>query len=92
MNNLCLECEKKNFVKCVKSVQMKGTEVFTKDKNYRVFSWYSDIDECYILSAINNYEIKHTISEGNEEDMLEFSKDEWFVEHFKLILPTLNKL
>lgn len=88
---MCLECEKKNFVKCVKNVQMKGTEAFTEGKIYGVFSWYND-DDLYILSAINNQGIEHTISEGNEEDMIEFSKDEWFIEHFELISPILSEL
>lgn len=82
-----LKCKKKIFVKCIESVYMKETEIraFTKDEVYEAFSWYSDSENCYNLTAIDNEYEEHKISDGIKDDMTEYLKNEWFVEHFEFV-------
>ena len=82
---MCLECEKKTFVKCIKSVDMDQSEVFTEGKIYGAFSWYFENDDCYILTAMDNKDNEHNISDANEDNILEFSKYQWFIEHFEVV-------
>lgn len=82
---MCMECEKNIFVKCVKSVHVGDSEVLTQGKVYGAFSWYSEVEDCYNLAVMDNEQGEHTISDGVNDDIDEFSEDEWFIEHFEFV-------
>lgn len=82
---MCMECEKKIFVKCIKSVHIDGTELLTAGKTYGAFTWYFENEDCYNLSVMNNDEDEHVIAEAIEDDIKEYLKYEFFQECFELV-------
>jgi hypothetical protein len=82
---MCLECEKKVFVKCIKAFQEDGLELFTVGKTYGCFTWYFENEDYYNLTAMDNRGEECNIANSEKDDVLEFSKDGWFIEHFEII-------
>lgn len=82
---MCSECEKKIFVKCIKTIQEGELELFTLGKTYGAFTWYFEDYDSYNLTAMDNRDEEYNIANAEKDDILYLSKDTWFSEYFELV-------
>lgn len=87
---MCIECHPQDMytVHCHTSLRYKGEDedTFVSGREYKAYVFYSDIDGCYLLSAIYNACDDITIAFGTKEDdsIDSFIHTEMFRKNFTL--------
>lgn len=88
---MCIECHPNDMYKvhCHTSLKYDDESEYTflSGKEYVAYVFYSDVDECYLLSAIYNESDDMTIAFGiKENDRIEnFIHTEMFRKNFDLV-------